>query len=94
MPRTPRCKCVDCERTFDANQMRVVGDGLMRIFFAVRLSKRIDCKDCVCQTCRSYFLHWQQKMEGDFTKYESYDRSGIEFVSNPNSSVRVHLISI
>ncbi len=72
--------------------MRVVGDRLMRLFLAVRLSKRIDCNDYICQKCRSNFLHWKQKMEGDFDKYDSYDRSDIEFVNDSNNKVGLHLL--
>ncbi len=87
MPRTPRCKCVECGRTFNANQVRVVGDGLMRLFLAVRLSKRIDCNECICQNCRSHFVYWQQKMEGDFDKYNIYNQSDVECDNNSNRSV-------
>ncbi len=90
MPRTPRCKCVECEKTFDGNQVRAIGDGLMRVFLAVRLFKRIDCDDVICQNCRSHFLYWQRKMEGDFNKYDSYDRGDMEFISDSNSSVRLY----
>ncbi len=37
MPRTPCCKCVECEETFDGNEVHVIVDGLMRLFPAVRL---------------------------------------------------------
>jgi len=94
MPHTPHCKCVECDKTFDADQVRLIGDGLMRLFLAVRLSKRIDCKDSICQNFRSYFLHWQQKLEGDFTKYESYDQSEIGLVSNTKSYVRAYFVLI
>ena len=91
MPRTARCKYVECYKTFDINQVRIVGDELMRLFLAVRLSKRIDCNDCICQKCRSHFPHWQQKVEGDLNKYDSYDQSDIEFVDDSNNSVWLHL---
>jgi hypothetical protein len=71
MPRTVRRKCVECDKSFEANELREVGDGLLRIFLVVRLSKRIDCSDSICQRCRFHFLYWQQKMEGDFDKYNN-----------------------
>lgn len=88
MPRTPRCICVDCGKTFDANQVRLVGDGLMRIFLAVRLSKRIAFNGSICQNCRSYFLHWKQKMEGDFNKY---DGAQVESFNGNSDSVGSYL---
>ncbi len=60
MAHKPRCKCVECDKTFDVNRVRVVDNGLMRLFLAVRLSKRIDCNDCICQKCRSYFRVWMR----------------------------------
>ncbi len=88
MPRAPRCKCIDCERMFDSNEVREVGDGLLRLFLAVRLSKRICSDDAICQKCRSQFLKWQQKMEGDFDKFNCFNQSNVESVINDDSSVR------
>ena len=48
MPHTPRSKCIDCERSLGSNQFREVGAGLLRLFLAVRLSKRILCDDMIC----------------------------------------------
>ena len=61
MPRTPRCKCINCERIFDSNEVREVGDGLLRLFLAVRLSKRIYRDDAICQKCRCQFLNWKKR---------------------------------
>ncbi len=72
--------------------MREVGDGLLRLFFAVRLSERIDCNDSVCHKCRFHFVHWQQKMEGDFDKYDSYNQTDIEAVNNNDNLVRFRLL--
>jgi len=91
MPRSPYCKCIECEKVFHGHQVREVGDGLLRLFFAVRLSKRIDCNDSVCQKCRFHFLNWQQKMEGDFDKYDGYNRTDIEAANNNDNIVRFHL---
>jgi hypothetical protein len=91
MPRTTRRKYVECDKSFEANEVREVGDGLLRIFLAVRLSKRIDCFDSICQRCRFHFLHWQQKMEGDFDKYNNNSRAGADLVNNDDNSVRSHL---
>ena len=88
MPRTPRCKCIHCERTFDSNQVREVGDGLVRLFLAVRLSKRICCDDSICQKCRCEFIHWKAKMEGDFDMFDCFNRSSVESVNNADISVR------
>ncbi|CAF4742099.1 unnamed protein product, partial [Rotaria sp. Silwood2] len=87
MPRTPRCKCVDCERIFDSNQVREVGAGLLRLFLAARLSKRIHCDDIICQKCRAQFLKWQQKMEGDFDNYDYVNGFAIEPMNNDDNSV-------
>ncbi len=39
MPRTLRQKCIECDKSFEAREMREVGDGLLRIYLAVRLSQ-------------------------------------------------------
>ncbi|CAF4895698.1 unnamed protein product, partial [Rotaria magnacalcarata] len=41
MPNTPREKCLMCEKSFDQVEMRTMGDGLLRVYAAVRSSKRI-----------------------------------------------------
>ena len=69
MPRTPRVKCIMCEKNFDQVEMRWVGNGLLRLFVAVRLSKRILVQDCICKQCRFEYLHWQRTMEGDFEDF-------------------------
>jgi hypothetical protein len=88
MPHTPRCKCIDCERVFDSNEVREVGDGLLRLFLAVRLSKRISSNDVICQKCRCQFLNWEKKMEGDFKKFDCLARPDIESVNNDENTVR------
>ena len=90
MPRSPYCKCIECERVFHGHQVRKVGDGLLRIFFAIRLSKRIDCNDSLCQKYRFHFVQWQQKMEGDFDKYDSCNQTHIEAVSDNDNLVRFY----
>ncbi|CAF3336142.1 unnamed protein product [Rotaria sp. Silwood2] len=87
MPHAPRPECIDCERSLDSNQFREVGAGLLRLFLAVRLSKRIRCDDMICQKCRSQFLKWQQKMEGDFDNYVSVAEIDMEPVNNDDDSV-------
>lgn len=89
MPRTPRCKCIDCDRTFDSNQVREVGDGLLRLFLAIRLSKRISCYDTVCSKCRGQFLNWQKKMEGDFDRFDRVHSMDLEYMNNKDDSVRM-----
>ena len=88
MPHTPRQKCVECDKSFEARKLREVGDGLLRIFLAVRLSKRINSVDSICQRCRFQFLHWQQKMEGDFDDYNNNGRSGGNFLNGGGNSIR------
>ena len=91
MPRAQRCKCVDCERIFDSNQVREVGAGLLRLFLAVRLSKRIRCDDTICQKCRSQFLKWQQKMEGDFHNCDYVNGFDLDSRNNDDHSVRIRI---
>ena len=88
MPHIPRCKCIECERVFHSHVVRLVGDGLLRLFCAVRLSKRISCDDVICQKCRCHFIHWKAKMEGDFDSLDCFNRSNVELVNNDDSSVR------
>jgi hypothetical protein len=75
MPRSARLKRVGCEKNLDRSHLRNVRNGLLRIFFAIRLSKRIKSDDSVCQRCRTQFLHWQRKMEGDFDKFAFKDQT-------------------
>ncbi|UJR29576.1 hypothetical protein I4U23_010793 [Adineta vaga] len=86
MPRTPRCKCCDCERVLDSNQVREVGSGLLRLFLTVRLSKRIRCHDTVCQRCRSLYLKWQQEMDGDFEEFDHMNDIETESINFANDS--------
>ena len=88
MPRTPRCKCINCERIFDSNEVREVGDGLLRLFLAIRLSKRIYRDDAICRKCRCQFLNWKKKMEGDFDKFDCFNRWNAESIDNDDNSVR------
>ncbi len=88
MPRVSRCKCVECDKSFDANQMREVGGGLLRLFLAARLSIRISFKDSICQKCRQRFLRWREKMEGDFDTYDNHNEAHVELVNNDDSNVR------
>ena len=69
MPRTPRVKCVMCKKNFDQVEVRMVGNGLLRIFVAVRVSKRILVKDYICQQCRFEYVQWERTMEGDFDDF-------------------------
>ncbi len=85
MPRTLRQKCIECDKSFEAREMREVGDGLLRIYLAVRLSKRINRVDSICQRCRFHFLKWQPKMEGDFDNYNNNGRIDADFLNNDNS---------
>ena len=73
MPRTPRQECVMCEKNFDLTEMRTVTDGLLRVFLAVRLSKRISSNDWLCRRCWLQYFHWQRKMEGDFDGFGTQD---------------------
>ena len=91
MPRNSRCKCIECDKTFDANQVRSVGDGLLRLFLAVGLSKRIDGNDCICHKCRSYFVHWKEKMNGDFDRFENCNGTDGIIVNNDSNQVKIHL---
>jgi len=92
MPHTPRCKCVDCERGLDLNQLREVGAGLLRLFLAVKWSKRIRCDDMICQKCRSQFLKWQQKMEGDFDNYDNVAELDMKSMNIDDDSVRNNIL--
>ena len=87
MCRSLYCKCIERERIFHGHQVREVGDGLLGLSFAVRLSKRIDYKDSVCHKYRFRFVQWQQKMVGDFDKYDNYNRIDIETVNNNDDLV-------
>lgn len=91
MPHTARRKCVECEKNFESYQVREVGDGLLRLFLAIRLSKRVDYFDCICQTCRNRFLDWQRKMEGDFDGY-TFSRADMSATVNNSDSVRVYFL--
>ena len=62
MPRTPRCECIDWEQTVDSNEVRQIEDGILRLFLAIRLSRRISCDDTVYSKYRCQFLNWQKKM--------------------------------
>lgn len=87
MPHTARSKCVECQKNFESYQVREVGDGLLRLFLSIRLSKRIDYFDSICQKCRCHFVHWQQKMEGDFDEYR-FNRADVNSSINNGDSVR------
>jgi hypothetical protein len=91
MPRTPRHACVMCEKSFDPAEMRTVGDGLLRVFLAVRLSKRISSEDCVCQRCRLHFFNWQRMMEGDFDGFGPQDKSNNDYLTNDDVDIVIYL---
>ncbi|CAF4885433.1 unnamed protein product [Rotaria socialis] len=82
MPNTPREKCLMCEKSFDQVEMRTIGDGLLRVYVAVRLSKRIFAEDYICKRCRLQFFHWLRVMEGDFDQFCSRDKTDNEFLRN------------
>ena len=89
MPHTARHKCVECEKNFESHQVGEVGDGLLRLFLAIRLSKRIDYFDSICQKCRCHFVHWQRQIEGNFDEY-TFNRSNVNSSVNNGDSVRFH----
>ncbi|CAF4721656.1 unnamed protein product, partial [Rotaria magnacalcarata] len=87
MPNTSREKCVMCEESFDQVEMRTIGDGLLRVYVAVRLSKRIFSEDYICQRWRLQFFHWLRVMEGDFDRFCSRDISDNEFFTNDDDKI-------
>ena len=88
MLHIPRCKCIECERTFHSHEVRPAGDGLLRLFCAVGLSKLMSSDDVICQKCRCHFIHWKAKMEDDFDSLDCFNPSNVESVNNDDSSVR------
>ena len=68
--------------------MREVGDGFLRLYLAIRLSKRISCYDTVCPKCRCQFLNWHKKMVGDFDSFDRVLSMNLEYVNNDDNSVR------
>ena len=69
------------------NEVREVGNGL---FLAIRLSKRIKCVNSIHQNCRCHFVHWQQKMNGDFDEYVIFNCANIDTVNNNGDNVGFH----
>ncbi|CAF4665156.1 unnamed protein product, partial [Rotaria socialis] len=67
--------------------MRTIGDGLLRVYVAVRLSKRIFSEDYICQRCRLQFFHWLRVMECDFDRFCSRDISDNEFFTNDDDKI-------
>ena len=84
----PRCKCIESERIFGLNEVREADDELLRLFLAVRLSKRICCDDAICQRCRCQFIHWKEKLEVDFDIFDCFDRWNVESVNIDDNSIR------
>ena len=87
MPRTPRVICVMCNKNFDQVEVRTVGNGLLRIFVAVRVSKRILMKDCICQRCRFEYVQWERTMEGDFDDFGPCGKSNDEQLFNEDEDI-------
>ncbi|CAM4907558.1 unnamed protein product [Rotaria socialis] len=67
--------------------MRTIGDGLLRVYVAVRLPKRIFSEDYICQRCRLQFFHWLRVMECDFDRFCSRDISDNEFFTNDDDKI-------
>ena len=82
MPRTPRVKCVMFKKNFDHVEVRTVGNGLLRIFVAVCVSKRILVKDYICQQCRFDYVQWEPTVEGDFDDFGPCGKSNDEQLFN------------
>ena len=90
MPRTPRCMCAMCEKNFDQLEMRTIGSGLLRVFLAVRLSKRISSEECICQRCWLQFFHWHREMDGDFDGFGPHDKSENDYLANDNIDIVIY----
>ena len=91
MPRTPREKCVVCDKGFDPDEMRIIGADLLRIFLAILSTKRIGLKDCVCHRCRLQFVNWEREMKGDFDGYGPQDKFNNDYLTNENDDIVIFL---